>query len=109
MDGIFASVRNGLTAAVARTRKMQITGLSLLMVRTLILLIILAILLYMYGWLYKLMYQKIADLLAMNELLKTLTGTSFIAAIAFFGKALTDEDGDGKSDYFQNGKKEEDK
>lgn len=107
MNNFLSGLKTGALKALRRTAKMQVKGLSLVLIRTIILLIILAILLYMYGWLYKLMYQKVADLPAMNELIKTLTGTSFIAAVGFLGKALLDEDGDGESDACQN--REDDK
>ena len=106
-DKILSGLKSGTLKTLRKTAKMRITGLSLLLIRTIIVLIILAILLYFWGWLFNCMKKGAADLPAMNELIKTLTGTSFIAAIGFLGKALLDEDGDGESDACQN--KEDDK
>ena len=40
----------------------------------------------------------------MTIFIQTLTSVSFIAAVAFFGKALIDDDGDGVPDEFEKGK-----
>lgn len=108
LDKVLRGLKQGMLKVLKKTAKMKITGLSLLLIRTIIMLVIIAILLYLGGWLYKLWYQNIVDLLAMNELIKTLTGVNFIAAIGFFGKALLDEDDDGESDYCENDLKKED-
>lgn len=106
-NNFLSGLKAGALKALRRTAKLKVKGLSLLLIRTIILLIILAIILYFWGWLFNCTRKGIADLPAMNELIKTLTGTSFIAAVGFLGKALLDEDGDGESDACQN--REDDK
>ena len=108
-NNLLSGLKAGALKALRRTAKIKVKGLSLLLIRTVILLVIIAVLMHFGGWMYKLLYQQVADLPAMNELIKTLTSTSFIAAIGFLGKALLDEDGDGESDACQDKKEDEKK
>jgi hypothetical protein len=107
LENALSKLKEGAINALRKTAKMKVKGLSLLLIRTVILLVIIAVLMYFGGWMYKLLYKQVADLPAMNELIKTLTSTSFIAAIGFLGKALLDEDGDGESDACQDKKEDE--
>ena len=59
------------------------------------------------GWVWVWAFQRRVDLPALNQLLQTLTGASFIAAIGFIGKGLIDDDNDGIPDEWQKEVKEE--
>jgi biotin transporter BioY len=72
--------------------RMKVRGLPRALVIILMLLIIGSILLYLSGWVWLWAFQGKVDLPAMNMLIQTLTGVSFIAAIGFIGKSLVDED-----------------
>lgn len=85
--------------------RMKVRGLPRALVIILMLLIIGSIVLYLSGWVWLWAFQGKVDLPALNMLIQTLTGVSFIAAIGFIGKSLVDNDGDGIPDQWQ-GKKE---
>lgn len=84
--------------------RMKVRGLPRALVIILMLLIIGSILLYLSGWVWLWSFQGKVDLPAMNMLIQTLTGVSFIAAIGFIGKSLVDEDGDGIPDDWKDEK-----
>ena len=81
--------------------RMKVRGLPRALVIILMLLIIGSILLYLSGWVWLWAFQGKVDLPAMNMLLQTLTGVSFIAAVGFIGKSLVDDDGDGVPDDWE--------
>lgn len=87
--------------------RMKVRGLPRALVIILMLLIIGSILLYLSGWVWLWAFQGKVDLPAMNMLIQTLTGVSFIAAIGFIGKSLVDEDGDGIPDDWKDEKEKE--
>ena len=87
--------------------RMKVRGLPRALVIILMLLIIGSILLYLSGWVWLWAFQGKVDLPAMNMLIQTLTGVSFIAAIGFIGKSLVDEDEDGVPDEWEKKKGEE--
>lgn len=87
--------------------RMKVRGLPRALVIILMLLIIGSILLYLSGWVWLWAFQGKVDLLAMNMLIQTLTGVSFIAAIGFIGKSLVDEDEDGVPDEWEKKEGEE--
>lgn len=84
--------------------RMKVRGLPRALVIILMLLIIGSIILYLSGWVWLWAFHGKVDLPAMNQLIQTLTGVSFIAAIGFIGKSLVDNDGDGIPDQWQGGK-----
>lgn len=87
--------------------RMKVRGLPRALVIILMLLIIGSILLYLSGWVWLWAFQGKVDLPAMNMLIQTLTGVSFIAAIGFIGKSLVDEDEDGVPDEWEKKEGEE--
>lgn len=89
--------------------RMKVRGLPRALVIILMLLIIGSILLYLSGWVWLWAFQGKVDLPAMNMLIQTLTGVSFIAAIGFIGKSLVDEDEDGVPDEWEKEKETEEK
>lgn len=84
--------------------RMKVRGLPRALVIILMLLIIGSILLYLSGWVWLWAVLGRVDLPALNMLLQTLTGVSFIAAVGFIGKSLVDEDGDGIPDQWEKEK-----
>ncbi|WP_337476001.1 hypothetical protein [Acidaminococcus timonensis] len=94
-------IKKTILKALDRTGKMKVRGLPRGLVITLILLIILCVLLYISGWVYTWYCTGKVEFVAMNDLLKTITGTAFIAAIAFLAKALIDEDSNGIPDEWE--------
>lgn len=60
--------------------------------------------LYLAGWGWIWAVGGRPDLPALNALLQTLTGASFIAAVGFIGKGLIDADGDGVPDQWEQEK-----
>ena len=84
--------------------RMKVRGLPRALVIILMLLIIGSIILYLSGWVWLWAFQGKVDLPAMNMLLQTLTGASFIAAVGFIGKSLIDDDGDGIPDQWEQEK-----
>lgn len=87
--------------------RMKVRGLPRALVIILMLLIIGSIILYLSGWVWLWAFQRKVDLPAMNMLIQTLTGVSFIAAVGFIGKSLVDEDGDGTPDDWKDEKEKE--
>lgn len=81
--------------------RMKVRGLPRALVIVLMLLIIGSIFLYCAGWIWLWAVLGRVDLPALNMLLQTLTGVSFIAAIGFIGKSLVDDDGDGVPDDWE--------
>ena len=84
--------------------RMKVRGLPRTRVIVLMLLIIGSVLLYLAGWVWVWAFQRRVDLPALNMLLQTLTGASFIAAVGFIGKSLIDDDGDGVPDQWEQEK-----
>ena len=89
--------------------RMKVRGLPRALVIVLMLLIIGSIFLYWAGWIWLWAALGRVDLPALNMLLQTLTGVSFIAAIGFIGKSLVDEDEDGVPDDWEKEKETEEK
>ncbi len=89
--------------------RMKVRGLPRALVIVLMLLIIGSIFLYWAGWIWLWAVLGRVDLPALNMLLQTLTGVSFIAAIGFIGKSLVDEDEDGVPDDWEKEKETEEK
>lgn len=87
--------------------RMKVKGLPRALIIILMLLIIGSVCLYICGWLWLAHSGKI-DLGAMNSLLQTLTGASFIAAVGFIGKSLIDDDGNGVPDDWDRKEKIDD-
>lgn len=97
MKGIHGALLN-LLGAMGR---MKVRGMPRALVIVLMLLIIGSILLYWAGWIWLWAAMGRVDLPALNMLLQTLTGVSFIAAVGFIGKSLVDDDGDGVPDDWE--------
>lgn len=89
--------------------RMKVRGLPRALVIILMLLIIGSIVLYLSGWVWLWAFQGKVDLPALNMLIQTFTGVSFIAAIGFIGKSLVDNDGDGIPDQWQGGKENDER
>ena len=81
--------------------RMKVRGLPRALVITIMLLIIGSIFLYLAAWMWLWWVKNHVDLPALNMLLQTLTGASFIAAVGFIGKSLIDDDGDGVPDDWE--------
>ena len=81
--------------------RMKVRGLPRALVITIMLLIIGSVLLYLVSWCWLWWLKGQVDLPALNMLLQTLTGVSFIAAVGFIGKSLVDDDGDGVPDDWE--------
>ena len=84
--------------------RMKVRGLPRALVIVLMLLIIGSVLLFLAGWIWLWAALRRVDLPALNALLQTLTGASFIAAVGFIGKGLIDADGDGVPDQWEQEK-----
>ena len=84
--------------------RMKVRGLPRALIIVLMLLIIGSVLLYLAGWIWLWAALRRVDLPALNALLQTLTGASFIAAVGFIGKGLIDADGDGVPDQWEQEK-----
>lgn len=102
-------IQDALLKLMGSVGRMKVKGLPRALVIILMLLIIGSIILYLSGWVWLWAFQGKVDLPAMNMLLQTLTGASFIAAIGFIGKGLIDEDRDGIPDEWQKEEKKDDK
>lgn len=87
--------------------RMKVRGLPRALVITIMFLIIGSVLLYLVSWCWLWWLKGQVDLPALNMLLQTLTGVSFIAAVGFIGKSLVDDDGDGVPDPWEKEVKEE--
>lgn len=102
-------IQDALLKVLGSVGRMKVRGMPRALVIVLMLLIIGSIILYLSGWAWLWAFQGKVDLPAMNMLLQTLTGASFIAAIGFIGKGLIDEDRDGIPDEWQKEEKKDDK
>lgn len=102
-------VQDALLKLMGSVGRMKVKGLPRALVIVLMLLIIGSVCLYLAGWVWVWAFQSRVDLPALNMLLQTLTGASFIAAIGFIGKGLIDEDRDGIPDEWQNKEEKNDK
>lgn len=102
----FNTFRNGIIKALDKTGKMKVRGLPRALVILLMVLILLIIALYIAGWVFVWYYSGKVEFIALNELLRTITGTAFIAAVGFLAKALIDEDENGIPDYLEEEKDE---
>ena len=100
-------VQKVLLQALSAVGRMKVRGLPRALVIVLMLLIIGSVVLYLAGWIWLWAALRRVDLPALNALLQTLTGASFIAAIGFIGKGLIDADGDGIPDQWEQEKGEE--
>lgn len=100
-------IQDALLKLMGSVGRMKVKGLPRALVIVLMLLIIGSVVLYLAGWVWVWAFQSRVDLPALNMLLQTLTGASFIAAIGFIGKGLIDEDRNGIPDEWQNKNKEE--
>lgn len=103
----FDTVRNGVIKALDKTGKMKVRGLPRALVILLMTLILLVIVLYIAGWVFVWYYNGKVEFVALNELLRTITGTAFVAAVGFLAKALIDEDENGIPDYLEKEEKNE--
>jgi magnesium-transporting ATPase (P-type) len=94
-------VRKILTAVVTKTNKLKIARAPKIMVYWFLAHVLLCIVLFIAAWVYDWMQTGRGNLQSMTVFIQTLTSVSFIAAVAFFGKALIDDDGDGVPDEFE--------
>ena len=101
-------IQDALLKLMGSVGRMKVKGLPRALVIVLMLLIIGSVCLYLAGWVWVWAFQRRVDLPALNMLLQTLTGASFIAAVGFIGKSLIDDDGDGIPDDWKD-EKEKDK
>ena len=99
-------IQDALLKLMGSVGKMKVKGLPRALIIVLMLLIIGSVLLYLAGWIWLWAALRRVDLPALNALLQTLTGASFIAAVGFIGKGLIDADGDGIPDQWEQEKKE---
>ena len=97
-------IQDALLKLMSSVGRMKVKGLPRALVIVLMLLIIGSVVLYLSGWVWLWAFQRRVDLPALNMLLQTLTGASFIAAIGFIGKGLIDADGDGVPDQWEQEK-----
>lgn len=100
-------IQDAMLKVLGSVGRMKVRGLPRGLVIVLMLLIIGSVVLYLAGWIWLWAAFRRVDLPALNQLLQTLTGASFIAAIGFIGKSLIDADGDGVPDPWQKEVKEE--
>ena len=100
-------IQKTLLTLLGALGRMKVRGLPRALVIVLMLLIIGSVLLYLAGWVWVWAFQRRVDLPALNMLLQTLTGASFIAAVGFIGKSLIDDDGDGVPDDWEKKEGEE--
>lgn len=102
-------IQKALLDLLGSMGRMKVRGLPRALVIILMLLIIGSIILYLSGWVWLWAFQGRVDLPALNQLIQTLTGVSFIAAIGFIGKSLVDDNGDGIPDQWQGGKENDER
>ena len=102
-------IQDAMLKVLGSVGRMKVKGLPRALVIILMLLIIGSVLLYVAGWILLWAIQKKVELPALNQLIQTLTGASFIAAIGFIGKGLIDEDRNGIPDEWQNKEEKNDK
>lgn len=100
-------IQDAMLKVLGSVGRMKVRGLPRALVIVLMLLIIGSVVLYLAGWIWLWAAFRRVDLPALNALLQTLTGASFIAAIGFIGKGLIDADGDGVPDQWENKKEGE--
>ena len=100
-------IQDALLKLMGSVGRMKVKGLPRALVIVLMLLIIGSVVLYLAGWVWVWAFQSRVDLPALNMLLQTLTGASFIAAVGFIGKSLIDDDGDGVPDDWEKKEGEE--
>ena len=100
-------IQKTLLTLLGALGRMKVRGLPRALVIILMLLIIGSVLLYVAGWIWLWAIQKKVELPALNQLIQTLPGASFIAAIGFIGKGLIDDDNNGIPDEWENKKEEE--
>ena len=101
-------IQKTLLTLLGALGRMKVRGLPRALVIILMLLIIGSVLLYVAGWIWLWAIQKKVELPALNQLIQTLTGASFIAAIGFIGKGLIDDDNNGIPDEWEKKEGEED-
>ena len=97
-------IQDALLKLMGSVGRMKVKGLPRALVIVLMLLIIGSVCLYLAGWVWVWAFQRRVDLPALNMLLQTLTGASFIAAVGFIGKGLIDADEDGIPDQWEQEK-----
>ena len=97
-------VQDAMLKVLGSVGRLKVKGLPRALVIVLMLLIIGSVVLYLAGWIWLWAALRRVDLPALNALLQTLTGASFIAAIGFIGKGLIDADGDGVPDQWEQEK-----
>ena len=97
-------IQDALLKLMGSVGRMKVKGLPRALVITIMLLIIGSIFLYLAAWMWLWWVKNHVDLPALNALLQTLTGASFIAAIGFIGKGLIDEDRNGIPDQWEQEK-----
>lgn len=97
-------IQKTLLTLLGSLGRMKVRGLPRALVIVLMLLIIGSVVLYLAGWIWLWAALRRVDLPALNALLQTLTGASFIAAVGFIGKGLIDADGDGVPDQWEQEK-----
>lgn len=97
-------IQDALLKLMSSVGRMKVKGLPRALVIVLMLLIIGSVCLYLAGWIWLWAALRRVDLPALNALLQTLTGASFIAAVGFVGKGLIDADGDGVPDQWEQEK-----
>ena len=100
-------IQDALLKLMGSVGRMKVKGLPRALVIILMLLIIGSVLLYVAGWIWLWAIQKKVELPALNQLIQTLTGASFIAAIGFIGKGLIDDDNNGIPDEWEKKEGEE--
>lgn len=98
-------IQDAMLKVLGSLGRMKVRGLPRALVIVLMLLIIGSVVLYLAGWIWLWAVFRRVDLPALNALLQTLTGASFIAAIGFIGKGLIDEDRNGIPDEWQKEEK----
>lgn len=97
-------IQDAMLKVLGSVGRMKVKGLPRALVIVLMLLIIGSVVLYLAGWIWLWAALRRVDLPALNSLLQTLTGASFIAAVGFIGKGLIDADGDGVPDQWEQEK-----
>lgn len=97
-------IQDAMLKVLGSVGRMKVKGLPRALIIVLMLLIIGSVCLYLAGWIWLWAALRRVDLPALNALLQTLTGASFIAAIGFIGKGLIDADGDGVPDQWEQEK-----
>ena len=97
-------IQDAMLKVLGSVGRMKVKGLPRALVIVLMLLIIGSVCLYLAGWIWLWAALRRVDLPALNALLQTLTGASFIAAIGFIGNGLMDADEDGIPDQWEQEK-----